>query len=498
MYDTENRWIGRDVDADGDGQIDSQTRFAYDGNQIVMQFDRALAPTDEPADPLTEEHLSHRYLWNPAAVDQLMADEQVTDPDVAGDIVWPLVDHQGTIRDLAVYDPATDTTTVVNHRTFDAYGNLQSQTNPAVDCLFAYTGRPLDQATGLQNNLHRWYDAATGRWMSEDPIGFEGRDGNLYGYVGNGPTNMTDSTGTTVAFRRGVTDPQKLYFYKMLLLLGDYGGAVGKALVVDIMTSEKQINVEFDPDADPYATLYPRNPRKADLLLPATSRFLAPLEKIKEAKREIEHKIEEFSDKYEGVTSEGPTNTAAMRAKVRAKREAKLQALYKETGPLYECNPDTAAAIVLGHELGHALIGLRDPWPVLPGATCGGVVTLVENPLRAALGVEPRTTYNDFNIPVRRLYEIADAASNPRAPEIAEFRTLYIKQTRLYLSDEQVNVVAKEYAEEYRLFTEWLDKSRELYVVVRQTIEDIVDPHPFSTMARDPNWFWETASRPEW
>ena len=59
LYDVENRWIGRDVDSDGDGQIDTCTRFAYDGNQIVMEFDRALASTDDPADPLAQEHLSH-------------------------------------------------------------------------------------------------------------------------------------------------------------------------------------------------------------------------------------------------------------------------------------------------------------------------------------------------------------------------------------------------------------------------------------------------------
>ncbi|MDZ7615959.1 MAG: RHS repeat-associated core domain-containing protein, partial [Patescibacteria group bacterium] len=181
LYDTENRWIGRDVDLDGDGQIDTRTRFAYDGNQIVMQFDRALAPNDDPADPLTLENLSHRYLWNPAAVDQLMADEHVTAaPSSPSSILWPLADHLGTIRDLAAYDSSTGTTTIVNHRTFDAYGNLQSQTTTAVDCLFAFTGRPLDQATDLQNNLHRWYDPAGCRWMTEDPIGFEGKDGNLY------------------------------------------------------------------------------------------------------------------------------------------------------------------------------------------------------------------------------------------------------------------------------------------------------------------------------
>ena len=43
----------------------------------------------------------------------------------------------------------------------------------------------LARANRLQNNLNRWYDARVGRWLSEDPIGFAGGDGNLYRYVGN-------------------------------------------------------------------------------------------------------------------------------------------------------------------------------------------------------------------------------------------------------------------------------------------------------------------------
>jgi hypothetical protein len=35
----------------------------------------------------------------------------------------------------------------------------------------------------LQWNINRWYDSKVGRWMSEDPIGFEGVDRNLYRYV---------------------------------------------------------------------------------------------------------------------------------------------------------------------------------------------------------------------------------------------------------------------------------------------------------------------------
>jgi len=37
LYDAENRWIGENVDSTGDGQIDQEIRFAYDGDQIVLE-----------------------------------------------------------------------------------------------------------------------------------------------------------------------------------------------------------------------------------------------------------------------------------------------------------------------------------------------------------------------------------------------------------------------------------------------------------------------------
>ena len=39
------------------------------------------------------------------------------------------------------------------------------------------------------------YDPTVGRWLSLDPIGFEGNDTNLYRYVGNEPTGFGDSMG---------------------------------------------------------------------------------------------------------------------------------------------------------------------------------------------------------------------------------------------------------------------------------------------------------------
>ncbi|REJ67373.1 MAG: RHS repeat-associated core domain-containing protein [Planctomycetota bacterium] len=150
--------------------------------------DRAAVDCEEAAD------LSHRYLWGPA-VDQILADESVASLTSEGNVLWPLADNLGTVRDLAEYDDVGDTTSVVNHITYDAFGNVTSETAAAVDHLFGYTGRAFDEATGLQNNLHRWFDPVTGRWASEDPIGFAAGDANLYRYVGNGPTNGVDPTG---------------------------------------------------------------------------------------------------------------------------------------------------------------------------------------------------------------------------------------------------------------------------------------------------------------
>jgi uncharacterized protein RhaS with RHS repeats len=42
------------------------------------------------------------------------------------------------------------------------------------------------------------FDPSIGRWLSEDPTGFESGDVNLYRFVGNDPTNGTDPSGLKV------------------------------------------------------------------------------------------------------------------------------------------------------------------------------------------------------------------------------------------------------------------------------------------------------------
>ena len=192
LYDAEGRWIGENI-LNGSGAVDEQERFVYDGNQIVLEFDKASSGTVAASD------LSHRYLWGPA-VDQILADEQIATAGQAGNVVLPLTDNQGTVRDLAVVNSGV--TTVVNHRIFTAFGQMLSQTNPtttpptaaSVDCLFGYTGLPFDTASGFNMSLTRPYSPATGRWAKRDDSDLTAGP-DPYQYCGNSPTNATDPTG---------------------------------------------------------------------------------------------------------------------------------------------------------------------------------------------------------------------------------------------------------------------------------------------------------------
>ena len=90
---------------------------------------------------------------------------------------------------------ASGTTTVVNHRKFDAFGNLTAESDSTVKFLYSYTGREWDGDAGLYYYRARWYDAKIGRFISEDPMGFAAGDTNLNRYVGNSTPNAKDPTG---------------------------------------------------------------------------------------------------------------------------------------------------------------------------------------------------------------------------------------------------------------------------------------------------------------
>jgi RHS repeat-associated protein len=139
---------------------------------------------------------------------QVLADEQLApvtgggyDLTSPGNVVWTLADNEDTIRDLAVYNAQTGLTTVANHRIYDPFGKLVSQTNPAtgnaaaVDCLFGYTGCATDSNTDIEFHERRVKISGSPDWMSVDPISLTSGVTNLDDYCGNDPVNATDPTG---------------------------------------------------------------------------------------------------------------------------------------------------------------------------------------------------------------------------------------------------------------------------------------------------------------
>ena len=87
----------------------------------------------------------------------------------------------------------TDTNgTVATEYTYEPFGETTASGSPTSNS-FQYTGREND-GTGLQFYRARYYSAAYGRFISEDPIGTAGGL-NLYSYVDNDPVNLVDALG---------------------------------------------------------------------------------------------------------------------------------------------------------------------------------------------------------------------------------------------------------------------------------------------------------------
>jgi RHS repeat-associated protein len=146
---------------------------------------------------------------------------------------WAMSDHQGTIKDIVDYNPATGVATVDSHRKYDPFGDRRGTAAPT-DIVFGYTGKYFDEVTGLQNNWNRWYDPKQGRFISQDPIGFAGGDENLYRYVGNGPTNATDPSGLQeIESLKGDLEIYRNRLTFALLAQGSYTGVDTRRLMAD-------------------------------------------------------------------------------------------------------------------------------------------------------------------------------------------------------------------------------------------------------------------------
>ncbi len=152
--------------------VDGLTTYSvFDGDNVWADFDSAGT-------------VLARYLFGPS-LDQIWARFRPGEGTT-----WYLTDHQ-----LSVRDQVDGSGNLVNHIEYSAFGQVLSETNPAAGDRFKFTGREYEAVLSLYYYRARMYDPSLGRFLSEDPFGFESEDTNLKRYVLNRPNTLIDPMG---------------------------------------------------------------------------------------------------------------------------------------------------------------------------------------------------------------------------------------------------------------------------------------------------------------
>jgi RHS repeat-associated protein len=174
-------------------------RYVYDGANVLLDLnaDWSVAAT---------------YLNGPGIDNHLRQTSAVTG------IAYFLTDHLGSTAGL------TDATgNVAEQLAYDSFGNSAGSTRTR----YGYTGRERDADSGLMYYRARWYDPTVGRFVGEDPIGFNGGT-NFYTYVKNQPLRFADPLGLC---------PQKSGVEFLPKPTGGSYGERGQALIKSIIDS---------------------------------------------------------------------------------------------------------------------------------------------------------------------------------------------------------------------------------------------------------------------
>jgi len=157
-YDPLERRVERVADA-------VTTEWTYDGDEILRQA--------APSGALT-------FVHGPDV------DEPMATQTIATGVTTYL--HADALGSTVV--STNSAASISGTSTYDAWGNMEG----GVPGPYAFAGREWDSTTRLLFSRNRYYDPTAGRFISEDPIDFDGGV-DFYSYVDNNPVNWIDPYG---------------------------------------------------------------------------------------------------------------------------------------------------------------------------------------------------------------------------------------------------------------------------------------------------------------
>jgi RHS repeat-associated protein len=190
-YDVFGNRIEKAVDWDGDGPNAAVvTRYVLDGWNNMKPTPVGNEHFDVIAELDGTNQLIARYLHGDE-FDQTFA--RVLMDGSTPEVHWLLTDHLNSAR--LVLD---ESGALLDQIAYDAFGNIVAQLNPLLANPILFASREFDAETGLYYNRARYLDPTTGRWTTQDPLGFAAGDANLYRYVGNMATMATDPSGNLI------------------------------------------------------------------------------------------------------------------------------------------------------------------------------------------------------------------------------------------------------------------------------------------------------------
>ena len=191
-YDGLNRRVVKNV-FDG-GSLDHRLHFYYNESWQLLEVRREEDST-ESEDPVEQ------FVWHPYYIDALAT--RFWDAAADGQsIEQHYFTHDANFNVTAALDDSGDAVERYHYSPYGEVTFLDDVFDPIaesdIDNWHLYTGRERDPETGLQLNRNRYYHPSLGRWISRDPIGYEGSEWNLYEYVTSMPTIEVDSAGLSI------------------------------------------------------------------------------------------------------------------------------------------------------------------------------------------------------------------------------------------------------------------------------------------------------------